>query len=123
MGFASIETERNMMTEFWREHSKSATVEEMMLDSNAQELTQHELPEILAMLPSLADSDVLELGAGIGSVITLSLTLDSEETCRSLMFGWTIRAIPIHISPWNHKATNHFTTYTYYLQDIKDIYK
>ncbi len=79
MGFASIETERNMMTEFWREHSKSATVEEMMLDSNAQELTQHELPEILAMLPSLADSDVLELGAGIGSVITLSLTLDSEE--------------------------------------------
>ncbi|XP_073676428.1 phosphoethanolamine methyltransferase isoform X3 [Garra rufa] len=60
------ETERNMMTEFWKEHSKFATVEEMMLDSNAQELTQHELPEILSMLPSLAGSDVLELGAGIG---------------------------------------------------------
>ncbi|RXN28364.1 phosphoethanolamine N-methyltransferase 3-like isoform X2 [Labeo rohita] len=54
------------MTEFWKEHSKFATVEAMMLDSNAQELTQHELPEILSMLPSLAGSDVLELGAGIG---------------------------------------------------------
>uniref|UniRef100_A0A8C1GP30 phosphoethanolamine N-methyltransferase n=1 Tax=Cyprinus carpio TaxID=7962 RepID=A0A8C1GP30_CYPCA len=60
------ETERNMMTEFWKEHSKFATVEEMMLDTNAQELTQHELPEILSLLPSLAGSDVLELGAGIG---------------------------------------------------------
>uniref|UniRef100_A0A673N913 phosphoethanolamine N-methyltransferase n=1 Tax=Sinocyclocheilus rhinocerous TaxID=307959 RepID=A0A673N913_9TELE len=66
MGFVSIETERNMMTKFWKEHSKFATVEEMMLDSNAQELTQHELPEILSLLPSLAASDVLELGAGIG---------------------------------------------------------
>uniref|UniRef100_A0A9J8CJ95 phosphoethanolamine N-methyltransferase n=1 Tax=Cyprinus carpio carpio TaxID=630221 RepID=A0A9J8CJ95_CYPCA len=66
MGFVSIETERNMMTKFWKEHSKFATVEEMMLDSNAQELTQHELPEILSLLPSLAGSDVLELGAGIG---------------------------------------------------------
>uniref|UniRef100_A0A8C1WI77 phosphoethanolamine N-methyltransferase n=1 Tax=Cyprinus carpio TaxID=7962 RepID=A0A8C1WI77_CYPCA len=54
------------MTKFWKEHSKFATVEEMMLDSNAQELTQHELPEILSLLPSLAGSDVLELGAGIG---------------------------------------------------------
>ncbi|XP_051514435.1 uncharacterized protein LOC127418090 isoform X1 [Myxocyprinus asiaticus] len=60
------ETERNTMTEFWKEHSKFATVEEMMLDSNAKELTQHELPEILSMLPSLAGSDMLELGAGIG---------------------------------------------------------
>ncbi|ROL41091.1 Phosphoethanolamine N-methyltransferase 3 [Anabarilius grahami] len=54
------------MMEFWKEHSKLATVEEMMLDSNAQELTQHELPEILSLLPCLAGSDVLELGAGIG---------------------------------------------------------
>ncbi|XP_056625381.1 phosphoethanolamine methyltransferase isoform X1 [Triplophysa dalaica] len=60
------ETERNTMTEFWKEHSKLATVEEMMLDSNAQQLTQHELPEILSMLPCLAGTDVLELGAGIG---------------------------------------------------------
>ncbi|XP_057204825.1 phosphoethanolamine methyltransferase isoform X2 [Triplophysa rosa] len=60
------ETERNTMTEFWKEHSKLATVEEMMLDSNAQQLTQHELPEILSMLPCLAGTHVLELGAGIG---------------------------------------------------------
>lgn len=54
------------MTEFWKEHSIGATVEEMMLDSRARELTQQELPEILSMLPSLAGCRVLELGAGIG---------------------------------------------------------
>lgn len=57
---------RTNMTEFWKEHSRGATVEEMMLDSRAQELTQNELPEILSMLPPLAGSTVLELGAGIG---------------------------------------------------------
>ncbi|KAL2077281.1 hypothetical protein ACEWY4_026785 [Coilia grayii] len=54
------------MTEFWKKHSQEATVEEMMLDSNAQELTEHELPEILSLLPTVVDKDVLELGAGIG---------------------------------------------------------
>ncbi|KAM3866799.1 phosphoethanolamine methyltransferase [Diretmus argenteus] len=54
------------MTEFWKEHSAEATVEEMMLDSHARELTKQELPEILSLLPSLAGQRVLELGAGIG---------------------------------------------------------
>ncbi|XP_076015723.1 phosphoethanolamine methyltransferase isoform X2 [Genypterus blacodes] len=54
------------MTEFWKEHSKAATVEEMMLDSHARQLTLHELPEILSLLPSLTGKRVLELGAGIG---------------------------------------------------------
>lgn len=57
---------RTNMTEFWKEHSREATVEEMMLDSRARELTQYELPEILSILPCLSGSDVLELGAGIG---------------------------------------------------------
>ncbi|XP_041930038.1 phosphoethanolamine methyltransferase isoform X1 [Alosa sapidissima] len=57
---------RQTMTEFWKEHSQEATVQEMMLDSNAQLLTEHELPEILSLLPSVANKDVLELGAGIG---------------------------------------------------------
>lgn len=59
-------TVRCNMTEFWKEHSKDATVEEMMLDSRAKELTQQELPEILSVLPCLTGSRVLELGAGIG---------------------------------------------------------
>ncbi|KAJ8255283.1 hypothetical protein GJAV_G00203130 [Gymnothorax javanicus] len=57
---------RRVMTEFWQEHSQEATVEEMMLDSSALMLTQHELPEILALLPNLRGTRVLELGAGIG---------------------------------------------------------
>ncbi|KAG2469289.1 PEAM3 methyltransferase, partial [Polypterus senegalus] len=54
------------MTEFWKEHSVEATVEEMMLDSSAQQISQHEIPEILSTLPKLGGMKVLELGAGIG---------------------------------------------------------
>uniref|UniRef100_A0A3B1IYG4 phosphoethanolamine N-methyltransferase n=1 Tax=Astyanax mexicanus TaxID=7994 RepID=A0A3B1IYG4_ASTMX len=61
-----MDKERTTMTEFWKEHSQQATVEEMMLDSNARVLTQHELPEILELLPRLDGIDILELGAGIG---------------------------------------------------------
>ncbi|KAL4613037.1 phosphoethanolamine N-methyltransferase 3-like [Arapaima gigas] len=57
---------RQKMTQFWLEHSQQATVEEMMLDSNAEQLTQHELPEIMALLPNINDATILELGAGIG---------------------------------------------------------
>ncbi|KAI1898360.1 hypothetical protein AGOR_G00071520 [Albula goreensis] len=57
---------RRDMMEFWHEHSQEATVEEMMLDSSAQLLTQQELPEILALLPNVQGAKVLDLGAGIG---------------------------------------------------------
>ncbi|XP_061690357.1 phosphoethanolamine methyltransferase isoform X1 [Syngnathoides biaculeatus] len=63
---STMEHVRSTMTQFWKEHSKEATVQEMMLDSSAIELTQQELPEILSMLPSLGGYRVLELGAGIG---------------------------------------------------------
>ncbi|MBN3303581.1 PEAM3 methyltransferase, partial [Amia calva] len=54
------------MKDMWKEFSKEATVEEVMLDSTAQLLTKHELPEIMALVPSLEGLTVLELGAGIG---------------------------------------------------------
>ena len=57
---------REQMTEFWNKHSTAQSVEEMMLDSKAEVLTQHEQPEVLGMLPSVKEKDVLELGAGIG---------------------------------------------------------
>ena len=57
---------REQMTEFWNKHSTTQSVEEMMLDSKAEVLTQHEQPEVLGMLPSVKEKDVLELGAGIG---------------------------------------------------------
>ena len=57
---------REQMTEFWNKHSIAQSVEEMMLDSKAEVLTQHEQPEVLGMLPSVKEKDVLELGAGIG---------------------------------------------------------
>ncbi|XP_020779173.1 phosphoethanolamine methyltransferase isoform X2 [Boleophthalmus pectinirostris] len=61
-----MERVRDNMTQFWRTHSQNATLEEMMLDTHAQELTEQELPEILSMLPNLDTCRVLELGAGIG---------------------------------------------------------
>nr|XP_029511209.1 phosphoethanolamine N-methyltransferase 3-like [Oncorhynchus nerka] len=73
------------MTEFWKEHSRQATVEEMMLDSHAQELTQQELPEILSLLPSLSGQRVLELGAGIGRYTSHLLTQASHVTAVDFM--------------------------------------
>lgn len=57
---------RQTMTRFWQEHSQNATVEEMMLDSSAQTLSQEDKPEIISLLPRVDSKDVLELGAGIG---------------------------------------------------------
>ncbi|XP_064407981.1 phosphoethanolamine methyltransferase [Latimeria chalumnae] len=54
------------MKQFWEEHSKEASVEEMMLDSNAQAIAEEDRSEIIAMLPCVEGKDVLELGAGIG---------------------------------------------------------
>uniref|UniRef100_A0A1A7WVQ0 phosphoethanolamine N-methyltransferase n=1 Tax=Iconisemion striatum TaxID=60296 RepID=A0A1A7WVQ0_9TELE len=74
-----MEKVRCNMTEFWKEHSKDATVEEMMLDSRARELTEQELPEILSMLPPLDGYRVLELGAGIGRYTSHLLTMAAHE--------------------------------------------
>ncbi|XP_042275015.1 phosphoethanolamine methyltransferase isoform X2 [Thunnus maccoyii] len=82
---------RNNMTEFWKEHSKDATMEEMMLDSRARELTQQELPEILSMLPSLAGYRVLELGAGIGRYTSHLLTKATHVTAVDFMESFVER--------------------------------
>ena len=41
-------------------------LQEMLLDSNAEEISDNELPEILSILPSFKSKKLLELGAGIG---------------------------------------------------------
>ena len=43
---AAAGEERQEMKQFWEEHSKTATVEEMMLDSKASEIDQQERPEV-----------------------------------------------------------------------------
>jgi phosphoethanolamine N-methyltransferase len=54
------------MMDFWVKHSNAASIQEMLLDTNADEISDSELPEILSILPSFKDKTVLELGAGIG---------------------------------------------------------
>ncbi|CAJ1058480.1 phosphoethanolamine methyltransferase isoform X1, partial [Xyrichtys novacula] len=100
---------RNNMTEFWKEHSKGATVEEMMLDSRAKELTQHELPEILAMLPSLEGCKVLELGAGIGRYTSHLLTRAAHVTAVDFMDSFVER---------NRQDNGHHSNATFMQADV-----
>lgn len=62
----TIDATRQRMKAYWEEHSTTATVETMMLDSNAKQLGELEIPEIMSKAPSVAGKDVLELAAGIG---------------------------------------------------------
>uniref|UniRef100_A0A8D0C3F1 phosphoethanolamine N-methyltransferase n=1 Tax=Salvator merianae TaxID=96440 RepID=A0A8D0C3F1_SALMN len=57
---------RPEMRRFWQDHSQESSLQEMMLDSEAERLSHEDTPEILALLPGLEGQDVLELGAGIG---------------------------------------------------------
>ncbi|XP_044126384.1 phosphomethylethanolamine N-methyltransferase-like isoform X2 [Bufo gargarizans] len=76
---------RQTMTEFWEEHSRDATVEEMMLDSSAELLSKEEKPEIISLLPCLDGLNVLELGAGIGRFTGHLAKLASQVTAVDFM--------------------------------------
>nr|XP_040031376.1 phosphoethanolamine methyltransferase [Gasterosteus aculeatus aculeatus] len=104
-----MEKVRNNMTEFWKEHSKAATVEEMMLDTRAKELTEHELPEILSMLPCLAGSRVLELGAGIGRYTRHLLAKASHVTAVDFMDSFVQR---------NRQDNGHHSNATFLQADV-----
>ena len=52
-----IGEERQEMKSFWEEHSKTATVEEMMLDSKASEIDLQERPEVSWQLQRKFGSD------------------------------------------------------------------
>ena len=58
--------DREKMLNFWSKHYKECSIEEMMLDTNAEVISEQELPEILSILPDYSGQDLLELGAGIG---------------------------------------------------------
>nr|XP_046262807.1 phosphoethanolamine methyltransferase isoform X1 [Scatophagus argus] len=104
-----MEKARRNMTEFWKEHSKGATVEEMMLDSRAKELTQQELPEILSMLPCLAGYKVLELGAGIGRYTRHLLTVADHVTAVDFMESFVER---------NRQDNGHHSNVTFMQADV-----
>lgn len=57
---------RQNMAAFWTKNSKEASLEEMMLNSDAKSIRSLEEPEVLGSLPSLLDKDVVELACGIG---------------------------------------------------------
>ncbi|KAM7417573.1 hypothetical protein PAMA_017285 [Pampus argenteus] len=104
-----MENVRNNMTEFWKEHSKAATMEEMMLDSRAMELTEQELPEIISMLPSLAGFRVLELGAGIGRYTSHLLTEATHVTAVDFMESFVER---------NRQDNGHHSNATFIQADV-----
>ncbi|XP_029917783.1 phosphoethanolamine N-methyltransferase 3-like isoform X2 [Myripristis murdjan] len=97
------------MTEFWKEHSKEATVEEMMLDPHAKELTKEELPEILSLLPCMAGKRVLELGAGIGRFTSHLLTKANHVTAVDFMESFVAR---------NKQDNGHYSNATFIQADV-----
>ncbi|XP_061582298.1 phosphoethanolamine methyltransferase isoform X2 [Cololabis saira] len=104
-----MEKVRCDMTAFWKEHSKDATVEEMMLDSRAKELTEQELPEILSMLPALAGHRVLELGAGIGRYTSHLLTKAAHVTAVDFMESFVEK---------NRQQNGHHSNVTFLQADV-----
>lgn len=54
------------MTQYWRKHSENGDLIEMMLDSQADEMSDTEIQEIMEHLPDYEGKAVLELGSGIG---------------------------------------------------------
>ncbi|PIK59019.1 hypothetical protein BSL78_04046 [Apostichopus japonicus] len=73
------------MTKFWESHSHNASIEEMMLDTNASLISQEELPEVMALLPELKGKNVLELGGGIGRFTSQIATQSSHVTTVDFM--------------------------------------
>merc|ERR1739848_73222 len=61
------------MKSYWEKHAINfgSTVKGMMLDANADQFSNFERSEILSLLPSIKNTDILELGAGIGRFTTL----------------------------------------------------
>ena len=51
----------------------------MVLDSQGQVLSEHEVPELLSYLPDFSGDRVLELGAGIGLVIIVPMFKSIEH--------------------------------------------
>jgi len=65
-GDGPIDGIRKNMATFWEKNSKEASLEEMMLNSDAKSIRSIEEPEVLSMLPDFVDKDVVELACGIG---------------------------------------------------------
>ncbi|KAK9800739.1 hypothetical protein WJX73_003088 [Symbiochloris irregularis] len=63
---ATFTEERERQKSYWTENSLEATVEAMMLDSQASVIDKEERPEVLTMLGSVEEKRIIELGAGIG---------------------------------------------------------
>lgn len=61
-----VDAIRRGMASFWKANSKEASLEEMMLNSDAKSIRSLEEPEVLGSLPNIAGKDVVELACGIG---------------------------------------------------------
>ncbi|XP_068596626.1 phosphoethanolamine methyltransferase [Brachionichthys hirsutus] len=97
------------MTEFWNERSMDATVENMMLDSQASLLTQQEMTEILSLLPCLGECTVLELGAGIGRYTSQLLTRAKHVTAVDFMESFLEK---------NRESNGHHSNATFIRADV-----
>ncbi|XP_043931612.1 phosphomethylethanolamine N-methyltransferase-like isoform X2 [Protopterus annectens] len=103
---------RSSMRKYWAEHSKAATIEEMMLDSHAQIIAVEEQPEIIDMLPDIDGKTILELGAGIGRFTDHFATVGNNVTAVDFMKTFLDR---------NREQNNHHANISYIQSDVMQL--
>eukprot|EP00210_Caulerpa_lentillifera_P006192 g5916.t1 len=104
----NVETERQLQKQYWKCHSTKATVEDMMLDTQAASLDLLERPEILSALGTVQGKSILELGAGIGRFTVHLAESATEVIACDFMESLTEK---------NRKNNAHFTNITFLTED------
>ena len=94
---------------FWNQ--KNPELRSMLLNHDADELDRNERPEILAYLPPLQGTDVLDLAAGIGR-----FTGEFAKTCRSVA---ALDFNPLFLKE-NEKNNSHFSNIAFHCKDALD---
>lgn len=104
--------ERDVQRSYWKEHSSEATVEAMMLDSQASVIDKEERPEVLSYLGNMSGKRVLELGAGIGR-----FTRELAPTAKAV----TAVDFMENLIQENRHANGHFGNCEFKASDVMDL--
>lgn len=106
------DSSKSSMKDYWNEHSKDASMQEMMLDNDAEILSKDELPEILSYLPNYDNIDVVELGAGIGRFTTHLAQRARKVLAVDFMENFIEK---------NREINKNFTNIDYLAEDVMDL--
>ena len=90
--FCAVFQVREKMKRYWESNSKYASVEEMMLDSNAAQLTSHDKTDILGMVPKL---EVRKKRGGVWKLVVVVSTICSFLNTLCIYNGCLVHATAV----------------------------